>query len=54
VTSTVIEPGGFPNTAADRAHGLPWWLLVAGAAVLVVLAIGGGARLWSTRPGLWS
>ena len=54
VTFSVAETGGFPNTTVDRAHALPWWLLVAGAAVLVVLAVGGGARLWSARPGLWT
>ena len=53
VTFTVVEVGGFPNTTADPALGVPSWLLVAGALVLCAMAVA-GVRLWSTPRGRWT
>jgi hypothetical protein len=48
-----VETGGFPNTSADPAHGLPWWLVLA-AALLAALAIAGAVRLRSALGRRWS
>jgi len=53
VTLTVVETGGFPNTTADPARGLPSWLVVAGVLVLCAMAVA-GVRLWSVRRNRWN